>query len=179
MRDALHDGIQDVLDTLASLARGTDDIRTVAADKVDDLIFHLIGHGRRHVDLVDHGDNLQIMVDGHIEIRDGLRLHALGGIDHQQRSLAGRNRTRHLVGEVHMSWSIDQIQDILLALIHILHLDGMTLDGDATLSLQIHVVQHLTLRHLNSLGELQQTVCQGGLTMVDMCDNAEIPDMIH
>ena len=179
MRYALDDGIQDVLDTLASLAAGTDDVLRVTADEVDNFVLHLVGHGRRHVYLVDDGDNLQVVVDGQVEIRDGLRLHALGGIHHQQRTLAGGYRTRHLVREVDMSRGVNQVQDIFLALIHILHLDGVALDGDAALALQVHVVQHLSFRHLDGLGELQQTVGQRRLAVVDMCYDAEISYMVH
>ena len=34
----------------------------------------------------------------------------------------------------------------------------MALDGNAALFLQIHIVKHLPLRYLDSLGVLQQTV---------------------
>ena len=92
MRDALHDGIEDVLHALTRLARRTYDVRPVTADEVDDLVLHLVGHGRGHVDLVDHRDDLQVMVDGHVEVGDRLRLYALCGIHHQQGPLAGRYR---------------------------------------------------------------------------------------
>ena len=57
-----------------------------------------------------------------------------------------------------MSRSIDEIQDILLAVSLILHLYSVTLDCDAAFALQVHVVEHLTLSHLNGLRVLQQTV---------------------
>ena len=60
-------------------------------DKVDDFVFHLVGHGAGHVDLVYDGDNLQIMVDCHVEVGDGLCLYALCGIHHEQCSLARGN----------------------------------------------------------------------------------------
>ena len=68
MRNALHDGVEHLFDTLTRLARGTEDIAAVAANQVDNLVLHLVGHGRRHVDLVDHGDDLKIMVDGHVKV---------------------------------------------------------------------------------------------------------------
>ena len=119
------------------------------------------------------------MVDGHVEIRDGLCLYALRGINDQQGTFAGSYGTGDLVGEVHMSRGINEVQDIFLALVHILHLNGMTLDGDATFALQVHIIEHLTFSHLNGLGKLQHSVSQGRLTVVDMSDDTEVSYMIH
>lgn len=82
-----------------------------------------------------------------------------------------------------MSRSINEVEDIGLSVIClVLHLDGMALDGDTSLSLQIHVVEHLTLSDLDGLCLLQQSVCQGTFTMVYMCNNTEISyfvDILH
>jgi hypothetical protein len=40
------------------------------------------------------------------------------------------------------------------------HLDGVTLNSDASLLLQIHVIKHLTLGDLDGIGFLQETVSQ-------------------
>ena len=119
------------------------------------------------------------MVDGHIQIADGLRLHALCGIDDEQRALTGGNASRHLVREIDVARRVYQVEQIFLSLHRIFHLDGVALDGDAALTLQIHVVQHLTLRDLDGLGALQQTVGQGALAVIDMGYDAKIPYMVH
>ena len=98
------------------------------------------------------------MVDGHIKIGDCLCLNTLSSIHHKQGSLAGSNRTAYLVGEVDVSRSINKIKDIFLAIVHIFHLDGMTLDGDATFTLQVHVIKHLSFGDLDGVGEFQHTV---------------------
>ena len=67
-RDALHDGAQDFVHTHARLAAGPDYLRTVAAQQVDNLVLHLVGIGALEVALVDDGYNLQIVVDGHVEV---------------------------------------------------------------------------------------------------------------
>ena len=59
-----------------------------------------------------------------------------------------------------MARGVNKIEHIMLATKVIVHLYGMTLDGDTALTLQVHIVEHLILRHVDSLGELQQTVCQ-------------------
>ena len=151
MRNTLHDGIEDFVDTLARLSAGADNLRTVAAYQVYNLVLDLVGHSRRHVDLVDDGDDLEVVVDSHIEVRDGLCLHALRGVDHQQRALAGSNRARHLVAEVYVSRRVDQIECVFLSILYIFHLYGVALDGDAALALQIHIVKHLSLSHLYGL----------------------------
>ena len=42
----------------------------------------------------------------------------------------------------------------------ILHLYGMALDGDTSFLLKVHVIQHLSVSYLYSIGKFQQTVCQ-------------------
>ena len=55
------------------------------------------------------------MVYRHVQVGDGLCLHSLCGIHHQQCTLAGGYGARHLVGEVHMSRSVYQIEYVFLA----------------------------------------------------------------
>lgn len=78
-----------------------------------------------------------------------------------------------------MSRGVNQVQYVFLALVHILHLDGMTFDGDATLFLQIHVVKHLTFSHLNGFGIFKHTVSKRRLSVVDVSDDTEVSDMFH
>ena len=59
-----------------------------------------------------------------------------------------------------MSRGVNQVKYILLPVALILHLDGMTLNGNTALALKIHIVKHLSLRNLNGVGTFQQTVCQ-------------------
>ena len=56
----------------------------------------------------------------------------------------------------------------------------LRLYGDTALPLQVHVVQHLVLHFTigQKAGLLDDAVRQGGFTMIDMRDNAEISDMI-
>ena len=55
----------------------------------------------------------------------------------------------------------------------------MTFDCDASLALQIHVVEHLTFGYLNRFRVLQQTVGQRRLAMINMGNNAKIPYILH
>ena len=61
-----------------------------------------------------------------------------------------------------MSRSVDKIESIVFAPEFVVHLDGMALDSDATLALQVHVVKHLGLHILgrHRICVLKQTVGQ-------------------
>ena len=101
------------------------------------------------------------MVYGHVEVGYCLGLHALRGVHHKQGALTGSDASRHLVGEINVSRSVYQVECIFLAVLGgVVHLYGVALDGDAALTLQIHVVQHLALRNLYRMGTFQQAVGQ-------------------
>ena len=120
-----------------------------------------------------------IDLDGLVDIRQGLRFHALGGIDHQQRPFAGSQRAVHLIGEVDVSGRVDQVEDIGLPVLgRIVQTHGLGLDRDAALTLKLHIVEHL-LFHLalgQSAGHLDQAIGQRGFTVVDMGHDGEISD---
>ena len=80
-----------------------------------------------------------------------------------------------------MPRSIDQIEHILLTIKRVIHLDGMTFDSDTTLTLKIHIVEHLRLHILgiNSLCKFQKAVGQCTLSVIDMSYYAEISDILH
>ena len=186
-RDALHHCLQNRLDALTRLSAGAKNLLALASQQFHDFVLHLVGHGRGHVDFVDDGDDFEVVLDGHVEVRDGLRLHALRGVHHEQRTLAGSNRAAHLVREIDVSRRVNQVQDISIPSPiwgrqgggFPLHLDCMALDGDAALLLQIHVVEHLPLGDLDGFRVLQQSVGQGRFAVVDMRYDAEISDVIH
>ena len=161
------------------LAGGTDDFFAFAAKEFDDFVLHFIGVGAGHVALVDDRDDFEVMFDGHIQVRYGLRLYALRGVHDEQCAFAGSDGAGYFVGEVHVSRSVNEVEDILLSVQFILHLYGVALDGDATFALQVHVVQHLSFGHLYGVGIFQQAVCQGGLAVVDVGDNAKVADILH
>jgi hypothetical protein len=55
----------------------------------------------------------------------------------------------------------------------------MTLDGDTSLALQVHIVKHLSLSHLDGIGALKKSVGKGRLAVIYMCYYAEISDILH
>ena len=87
---------------------------------------------------------------------------------------------RDLVGEVHVARGVDEVQDVVLAVLGlVVEAHRVLLDRDPALPLQVHGVQEL-LGHL-PLGEgarpLQQAVGERGLAVVDVGDDREVADV--
>ena len=80
-----------------------------------------------------------------------------------------------------MSRGVNQVEREFCAIFHIVHLDRMALDGDATLTFQVHVIKHLGLHVLASdgVGELEQAVGERALAVVDVCHDAEVAYCLH
>ena len=72
------------------------------------------GRAMRQVDLVQHRDDGQVVLHRQEGVGDGLGLHALEGIDEQDRPLAGGEAARHLVAEIDVAGRVDQVQLVLL-----------------------------------------------------------------
>ena len=167
-----------------SLALARMDVAAVEADDVLDLALALVRLRARQIDLVDDRDDLEVVLDGEIGIGQRLRLDALRRIDQQQRALARGERAGDFVAEVDVAGRVDQVEDVLLA-IHrgVVQPDRMRLDGDPALALEVHRIEDLCL-HLTGLqraGELEKTIRQGRLAMIDVGDDRKIPDesLIH
>ena len=97
MRHALHNSVQNLLNAHSGAGRCADNLVTLAAQKLYDLILHLIGHGALHIALVYDRDDLQVMLNGHVEVAYGLRLNALSGINHQDCALASGDGSAHFI----------------------------------------------------------------------------------
>ena len=179
-RQTVDDRFQNVRNADALFGAGHD---RVIGRNGQDFLQLLLGHwdiGVRQVDLVDDRNDRQTLLHGQVHIGDGLGLDTLSGIDDEQSSLTGAERTADLVGEVHMSWGVDQVQLVALPILGlVVHRDRMGLDGDATLLFQVHRIQMLCLERpiLDSSRRLEQSVRQGGLPVVDVGDDAEIANV--
>ena len=182
--EALDDRLEDVAGAGAFLGAGEDRRRCVEADDVLDLALALVRLRARQVDLVDDRNDLEVVVDGEIGVGQRLRLDALRRVNQQQRALAGGQRPRDLVAEVHVSGRVDQIEDVLLAAVGgVVQADRMRLDRDAALALEVHGVEDLRLHlaRLKRAGEFEEAICQRRLAMVDVRDDRKIADeaLIH
>ena len=79
-----------------------------------------------------------------------------------------------------MAGRIDEIELIGLAVgCLIIKPNGLRLDGNAALALQLHIIKHLFLHFARrqTAGQLYQPVGKCRLAVVNMCDNREITDV--
>ena len=105
---------------------------------------HFIDASVLEIDFVDDRHDLMVVGDRLVDIGEGLGLDPLGGVDDEKRALAGGKRARDLIGEIDMARRVDQVEDVFLAVLGgVVEADGIGLDGDATLALEIHRVEHL------------------------------------
>ena len=118
------------------------------ADNLFNFVLHPLRISRRQVNLVDHGENLKIVVQREIGVGQRLRLDALGGIDDQKRALTGGERAADLVIEIHMPRRIDQVEGIILSILRpILQPDCAGLDRDAAFFLELHIIENLIFHY--------------------------------
>ena len=168
------------MDALSGLARDEHAVLRGNGELVLDLGLDLLGMGRREVDLVDRGDDVQVGVHGEACVRDGLRLDPLRGVHHEDGPLAGGERARDLVGEVHVTRRVDEVELVGPPVVRLVHdADGIGLDGDPALPLDVHGVEHLggEVPLLDRVGELEDAVRDGRLAVVDVSDDREVADM--
>ena len=122
------------------------------------------------------------MFQCHIDIGKGLRLYTLRRINHQQRAFTGCQCTTDLIGKIHMSGCVDQVQDILIAVLRMIcHMNRFAFNGDSAFSFQFHAVQDL-LNHFaffKHAGFFEYSVRKCTFAVIYMSDNAEIPDSVH
>ena len=78
-----------------------------------------------------------------------------------------------------MTRGVDEVEHIVFAVLLIVHLDGVTFDGDASFFFEVHIVEHLSGRHFDGLSAFEQSVGQGTFTVVDVGNDAEIANVVH
>jgi hypothetical protein len=184
-RNPLDNGIQKLFDTLARLGRDSEDVLGLASHQFRKLSHRLVGVGIGQVDLVHGGDDDQPGIPGQVVVGQALRLDPLGRVHQQDGPLARHQAPGHLVGEVDVPGRIDQVQleFVVGARGRVRQPDGLGLDGDASLALEVHAVQvllpHLALGH--GVGQLEEPVGQCRLAVIDMGHDAEVADarLVH
>ena len=178
-RDVLDYRLVEVIDPLARLGGNLLRHVDVQSEIVVDLLEARGDVGAGKVDLVYDGDDLKVVLHGHVEVGQRLGLHALGCVYQKQGTFAGADCARDLVGEVHVARSVYQIEFVqFTVLCSVRYRDGLAFDGDSALALDVHVVQDLRLlgaagRH--EAGLFDEAVGKRGLAVVNVGDYAEVP----
>ncbi len=120
-----------------------------------------------------------VVLDRLVNVGEGLRLDALGGIDHQQRAFARGEAAADFVGEIDVAGGVHQVEFVGLAVVcGVVQPHRLGLDRDPALFLYVHVIKHLR-RHLalgQPAGELDQAVSQRRLAMIDMGNDGKVAD---
>ena len=178
-RHLLHYGVEQVRHPVAGLGRDAEHIIRRAADDAGQFLGVQVRLGRGQVDLVQYRDQVQVRFQRQVQVGQGLRLDALGRVHQQDGALTGGQRPGHLVGEVDVPGSVDQVEHVAAPVrAGPRQPDRLALDGDPAFPLDVHPVQVLR-PHLpvgDHAGELQHPVGQGRLAVVDVRDDAEVPD---
>ncbi len=81
-----------------------------------------------------------------------------------------------------MTGGVDQVQVVGLAVVGaIVDADGLGLDRDPALALELHRVEQLrdVLARVDSAGELEDPVGERRLAVVDVGDDREVADPVH
>ena len=155
---------------------------SVEADHILDLLLDAFRFGGRKIDFVQDRDDLVIVVERLIDVCKSLRFDALACVDHEERALARSQTAAHLIREVHMSWRVHQVELIKLAILRtVIEPDGLCLDRDPALFLDLHIVENLSLtRHFavgHAAAKLDEPVRKRRFAVIDMRNDGEISDV--
>ena len=172
--------LEHLVDAHSALGTAGDRIGGINADDVLDLFLDALGFCLRQVHLVEHRHDLEALLDGGVAVGNRLCLHPLTGIHHQQRALARGQRAADFIGEVDVSGGIDEVQLVGLSVPRlIVQRDAVGLDGDTTLTLEVHRIQYLSGHFAlgQATAHLDETIRQSRLAVIDMGNDGEIADM--
>ena len=184
-RHAGHDGVQEF--GAAGAGFGGDIDYFVAAESEN--LRHFRGDAFRfgggQVNLVDYGDDFQVVFHSQQGVGDGLGFHALGGVHYQQGAFAGGQGAGDFVGKVHMAGGVDEVELVIAGVgagagDPVGHRHGLALDGDAAFPFQFHLVQELGFHILGAhgAGDFQDAVGKGGFAVINVGDDAEVADAL-
>src|SRR4029079_18684793 len=138
-RDPGDDRVEDLRDPLPGFRGDAEYAPRILPDEVGDFCGDSVRIGLWEVDLVDDGNDLEVVLQREVRVRERLRLDTLPRVDEEERAFARLQGTRHLVGEIDVTGRIDQVQLVALPL----DAYGLRLDRDPALAFEVHRVEHL------------------------------------
>ena len=137
--------------------------------------------GAWQVDLIDDRDDLKPIIQRKVYVCKRLRFNALRGVHNKHRTFACCERAGNFVRKVYVARRVDEVEHVLLAIgMRVEHPHSRGFDCDAALTLNVHCVEHLRLHITQGDGvrQLHHAVGQGGFPVVDVCDDAKVPNQV-
>jgi hypothetical protein len=122
------------------------------------------------------------MFHGKVKIGDSLGLYTLGSIDKEKNTLAGSQGTGDFIGKVNMPWRIYEIKAVCLSVSRpVWQRNSLALDRYPPLPFNIHRIKYLVFEgaFIGHTGILDKSVGKGRLTVVNVGNDAEIPNVAH
>ena len=138
----------------------------------------------RQIELVDEGQHRQVPATRHLEELAGLRLDALGRVDHHHDAVGGQQRPVGVLAEVLVARRVEQRDAAAVQL----ELERRRGDRDAALALDVHPVRHHVplrraslhgARQLDRAGVQQRLLGERGLAGVGVGDDREGAALLH
>ena len=180
-RNAMDDRLENLVDPDAHFGAAVDRFLRRNGENFLELPMDRGQVGIGEIDFVNHRDDRQALFVCEMDVGDGLRLDALGRVDNKERSFAGCQAARDLVGKVHVTGRIEQVKTVFLTVLGgVTHRDRVRLDRDPALAFEIHRVEQLILflAGMNRTGAFEQTIRQGRLAVIDVRDDAEVTSQL-
>ena len=177
-RHLSDDGVEQVVYPVTGLRGDPQHLGLITSNDSGDLSGVTIRFGARKVNLVENWDDLQVGLQGQVQVGQGLGLDALSRVDEQNRPLTSLQGPRDLVGEVDVPRGVDHVENVGGTVDLPRHPHRLGLDGDAAFPLDVHTVQVLSASAalVKDTGDLQHPVGQGRLAVVNVRDDAEVPN---
>ena len=143
-------------------------------EEVVDLVQHLLRACVGAVDLVDDDDGREAGLEGLAENVAGLRQGAFGCVDEEHHAVDHLEGALHLAAEVAVARRVDDVD----LRVPVVDRGVLREDGDAPLALQlvrVHDAVDVLLVGAEDAALLEHGVHQGGLPVVDVGDDGDVP----
>ena len=151
-------------------------VRAECGEQVEHLGMDLVGPRVLAIDLVDHHDRAQAARERLADHELGLRQHAFGGVDQDDRAIDHVQDALDLAAEIGVARRVDDVD----ARVFPDHAGALGEDGDAALTLEVVAVQR-ALGDLLVLAEraglTEQLIDQRRLAVIDVRDDRDIADV--
>jgi len=89
-REPVDNGFENRVNAHARFGRNWQGFGAVKADAFFDFGLHAVNLGAGQVDFIEHRHYFVVVIQSKVDVGKRLRFHALSGVNHQQRTFAGR-----------------------------------------------------------------------------------------